>query len=256
MCVAIDLPTEYSLVPPRAGFFIADSLTALVGSVVLMTRLGDVSRLILLQNQGMAEGIVYVLTNPAMPGMVKIGRTSREMEARLSELYSTGVPLPFECAYAARVGDENKVERAFHQAFGPYRVNPKREFFSIEPEQAIALLELMAVEDVTPAVQQEAERVDVEAKAAADRFKKARKPPLNFLEVGVPIGSPLHFIDGEQICTVIDSRRVEFEGQSWSMSRLAQKLTGLDRPLRGSAYFTFQGRKLSEIYDDCNSEAD
>jgi hypothetical protein len=105
-------------------------------------------------------------------------------------------------------------------------------------------------------VQQEAERVDVEAKAAADRFKKARKPPLNFLEVGVPIGSPLHFIDGEQICTVIDSRRVEFEGQSWSMSRLAQKLTGLDRPLRGSAYFTFQGRKLSEIYDDCNSEAD
>ena len=33
-----------------------------------------------------------------------------------------------------------------------YRVNPKREFFKIDPEQAIAL-ELMAIEDVTPSVQ-------------------------------------------------------------------------------------------------------
>ena len=90
-----------------------------------------------------SEGIVYVLTNPAMLGMVKIGKTSRAMDARLNELYSTGVPLPFECAYAARVSDEGAVERAFHQAFGPYRVNPKREFFKIEPEQAIALLKLM-----------------------------------------------------------------------------------------------------------------
>ena len=50
----------------------------------------------------MSEGIVYVLTNPAMPRMVKIGRTGREIGARLSDLYTTGVPLPFECEYAAR----------------------------------------------------------------------------------------------------------------------------------------------------------
>ena len=85
----------------------------------------------------MTEGIVYVLTNPAMPKMVKIGRTGREIDERLSQLYSTGVPLPFECAYAARVADMDKVEKAFHNAFEPYRVNPKREFFSIDPEQAI-----------------------------------------------------------------------------------------------------------------------
>ena len=44
------------------------------------------------------QGIVYVLTNPSMPGMVKIGMTERsEMDARLKELYTTGVPLPFDC---------------------------------------------------------------------------------------------------------------------------------------------------------------
>ena len=70
----------------------------------------------------MAEGIVYVLTNPAMPGMVKIGKTGREVELRLNDLYTTGVPLPFECEYAARVLDMDKVEKAFHNAFGPYRL--------------------------------------------------------------------------------------------------------------------------------------
>ena len=78
-----------------------------------------------------------------MPGIVKIGRKGRAVEARLADLYSTGVPLPFECEYAAEVKDQNEVESAFHLAFGPYRINPKREFFNIESEQAITLLKLM-----------------------------------------------------------------------------------------------------------------
>ena len=59
----------------------------------------------------MTEGIVYVLTNAAMPKMVKIGRTGNDIDQRLSQLYSTGVPLPFECAYAAKVADMDKVEK-------------------------------------------------------------------------------------------------------------------------------------------------
>ena len=53
--------------------------------------------------------IVYVLTNPAMPGMVKIGMTDRpDVQRRMSELYSTGVPLPFECVIAARLRTERR----------------------------------------------------------------------------------------------------------------------------------------------------
>ena len=89
--------------------------------------------------------------------------------------------MPFECAYAARVADMDKVEKAFHNAFGPYRVHPRREFFGIEPEQAIGLLDLMKLEDMTPAMQQEAGRVDVEAKASAEKIKRSRRPSLNFL---------------------------------------------------------------------------
>ena len=47
-------------------------------------------------NHNLMEGSVYVLTNPAMPNMVKIGKTTRDVELRLADLYSTGVPLPFD----------------------------------------------------------------------------------------------------------------------------------------------------------------
>jgi hypothetical protein len=40
--------------------------------------------------------IVYILTNEAMPGLVKIGRTSVDLAGRIKALYQTGVPLPFE----------------------------------------------------------------------------------------------------------------------------------------------------------------
>jgi len=173
-------------------------------------------------------GIVYVLTNPAMPGLVKIGKTVKDsVEGRLNELYSTGVPVPFECAYAARVADESEVERAFHQAFGPYRINPKREFFEIEPEQAIALLRLMADEDVTPAIQREAESVD-EGSKEASRKLKARRPNLNFVEMGIPIGSILEFMNSDATVEVISERKVMFQDEEMSLTAVTKELLNND----------------------------
>jgi len=200
----------------------------------------------------MTEGIVYVLTNPAMPGMVKIGKTGREVEVRLNDLYTTGVPLPFECAYAAKVADMDRVESAFHDAFGPYRVNPRREFFNIEPEQAIGLLDLMSLQDVTPAVQRQAENVDVEAKAAIEKFKHKRRPSLDYIEMGIPVGSTLLYVgDGETTCTVADNRNVEYCGSLLSLSKLTSQLRDRpDSPIRGPAHWSFNGRLLTDIYED------
>jgi hypothetical protein len=201
------------------------------------------------------EGIVYVLTNPAMPGMVKIGKTSRAMDARLNELYSTGVPLPFECAYAARVSDEGTVERAFHLAFGPYRVNPKREFFSIEPEQAIALLRLMEIEDVTPQVQREADSVDVDAKPSAERLKRARRPVMNYLEIGLPVGAMLIYQDGTTTCTVVDGRHVNYNGEERFLSAITAELMGIPgKPIHGGRYWSYEGRNLLDLYEEVYSE--
>ena len=195
-------------------------------------------------------GIVYVLTNPAMPGLVKIGKTSRgDVNARLGELYSTGVPVPFECAFAGRIADEGKVEKAFHMAFGPYRLNPKREFFEIEPAQAIALLELLVEEDITPQLQKEAENVDIDSKAATDKLK-SRRPVLNFLEMGIPVGSELQFGNGEQVCTVLNGRRVEYQGADYSLTGLTKILLDTDTQVRPTPQWTYQGRSLNDIYNE------
>jgi len=86
--------------------------------------------------------IVYVLTNPAMPSLVKIGFAENEgANTRIAALYSTGVPVPFTIEFAAKVAVPYRVEEALHVAFAPYRVNPRREFVRIEPDQAIANIE-------------------------------------------------------------------------------------------------------------------
>ncbi len=119
--------------------------------------------------------IVYVLTNPAMPGIVKIGMTeSDDVQVRMKGLYSTGVPLPFECAIARQLDDVEalRVESALHRAFEPNRINPSREFFEIEPEQVEALLQVMPGRDVTPGVSQQTEGLDAEDIEAASAYKK------------------------------------------------------------------------------------
>jgi len=57
-------------------------------------------------------GIVYVLTNSAMPGLVKIGMTNRDsVDARLIVLFDTSVPVPFECEFVCRVENSERIER-------------------------------------------------------------------------------------------------------------------------------------------------
>ncbi len=96
-------------------------------------------------------GIVYAATNPLMPGLVKIGGTSRaNVQARLDELSSTGVPAPFTCEIARRVDHYLEVESALHTVFEPSRVPSGREFFQVTLDQVAAALNLADGEDVTP----------------------------------------------------------------------------------------------------------
>lgn len=85
-------------------------------------------------------GYIYVLSNPSMPGIVKIGRTSRDPNTRLRELNSaTGVPVPFKLEYAARTYWPTASEKFIHQSINGLRLNSKREFFKMNTSDAIKL---------------------------------------------------------------------------------------------------------------------
>lgn len=198
--------------------------------------------------------IVYVLTNPAMPGLVKIGKTTQdEVDLRMKQLFSTGVPVPFECAFACRVPDAGVVERSLHHAFGQTRINPTREFFRIEPERVIAILKLLHVEEVTEqlerSIESDATQADLQA---AEQLKKARRPRMDFIELGVPLGSVLIYRDGVAQATVTSPKSVLFEGDDCSLTMATRRVQGKpeDYPLQPAPYWTFNGRTLKEIYDD------
>ena len=200
-----------------------------------------------------SPGIIYVLTNPSMPDLVKIGRTSQgDVSSRISQLYTTGVPLPFDCVRAVSVNDAIGVEKALHKAFEPNRLNQNREFFEISVEQVTSLLDLVKVEDVTPGIQKDADgSVDIADVGARERLKK-RRPRTRFDEFGIPEGATLKFLRDEAItATVVDSgTTVDYEGNEFPISRLTGDLLGGSTqyvsPLN---HWSYEGNRLKEISD-------
>lgn len=90
-------------------------------------------------------GYVYILTNPAMPNMVKVGMTTDSPEARAKTLSSTtGVPQPFRVAWYASVDDCAAVEGAVKRALNRHRVNGRREFFAVTVQDARRSIEAAA----------------------------------------------------------------------------------------------------------------
>jgi hypothetical protein len=121
----------------------------------------------------MAE-IVYILTNPVMPGVLKIGKTDKEnVVERAKELFTTGVPVPFDCVYACIVENNEVAEKDMHTKFSDVRINPRREFFWLNPRKAIEALKPFELDDVTPIIREDVDNVISEAEKNA-RWK-ARK---------------------------------------------------------------------------------
>lgn len=181
-----------------------------------------------------------------MPGYIKIGRTETSVAQRMAELDKTSVPLPFQCFYAARVDDFAKVERALHTAFGDARVRPSREFFKLDPYRAKVVLELIALEDVTPI---DDESIDVEGQDALEKvIRKGSR--FDFSEYGISVGAVLQHAQSPEItCLVEDDQTVNYRGESMSLSRAAGQ-ANLDRGGRstsfaGPRFWVYEGETLS-----------
>lgn len=77
-------------------------------------------------------GYVYLLKNESMPGLYKIGYTTKDVSVRVDQLSkSTGVPTDFDCLYQAYFKfyvQPHVIEQALHREFDSIRVSNK-EFF-------------------------------------------------------------------------------------------------------------------------------
>jgi len=80
---------------------------------------------------------VYILTNKAMPGLIKIGFTDKTPQKRVESLNkASGVPMEFEIEWAFPCFSAIQLEKEVHIALDGYRLRKNREFFRINIEQA------------------------------------------------------------------------------------------------------------------------
>lgn len=201
-------------------------------------------------------GIVYLLTNACMPGIVKIGKTTRkDLQQRMRELYTTGVPVPFECVYSCSVKSSHvdALEAAMHNAFDPYRVNENREFFKIKPEQAISIMKFVdGYQDVTKEVTEAIEKELTDNDRIAKQKARPRRPSLNFYEMGLHDGDTLVYVEDPNIIAVIvGPKKVSFEDEEeTSLTAITTKLRNSKYSLQPTPWWTFEGKNLSDIYNE------
>ena len=206
-------------------------------------------------------GVIYILTNPSFPDYVKIGY-AHNIESRLKQLNrSEAIPFAFRVYAVYAVGSE-LTDKELHKLID--KLNPDlrtietfdgkervKEFYAMSPEDAYGLLESIAkisgtlnrLQRLTP----EGHEV-LDEQIATEVRETSRRGPFRFSECGIPIGSSIEFIEDPTIkATVVDDRRIEYNGETTSVSALAQKLKGSTHPVQGTLWFTYQGEKLADI---------
>lgn len=216
----------------------------------------------------MAKGVIYILTNPSFPDYVKIG-FAKDLEKRMGQLNrSETIPFAFR-AYAVYEVESNLTDLVLHDLID--KLNPdlrsienfdgkerKREFYAMTPEDAYALLECIAkisgTEDRLKKMAPEGHEI-LDEETAREVAKEAKRGRFKFSKYEIPVGAIIKYINDPSIeAIVVDDRHISYKGVTTSTSALAQELLESDYPVQGTAYFTYEGEKLTDRRDRMESE--
>ena len=211
------------------------------------------------------RGIVYVLTNPSYDGLVKIGYTRQTVQERMRSIDGPGVPDRFYCAGAWEFENAKEVERTLHLAFADHRHKKNREFFQLDPERVLVLLQQFGLREVTTKERVTAVETSVpisvtETEKLGDKTDSppTRRPAFRFAMVPeIKRGDELtSAYDQKMRCIVKDDTKVRFEGEDMSLTAAAQRV--LD--LQGRQWKAVQGtvawmwgdppRSLAQLRDE------
>ena len=189
----------------------------------------------------MSKGFIYIMTNPALKDMVKIGYAS-DVELRRKQLSTTALPYEYE-VYATYETSGNLEDKKLHKMIDnlnpDLRVTSNREFFVMSPQEAYDLLEAIAV--ISGTKEKLKKSFIEEAKK-----QKVRRPPVNFKKCGIPVGAKLVFIDDPNIVvTVVDERKVSYKNEITSLSAISDSIKGYSTS--GPYLFTYNGKRVSDI---------
>jgi hypothetical protein len=197
----------------------------------------------------MKKGVVYILTNDAFPDHIKIGLTTNSVEQRIRELDNTSLPLPFRAHFAIEFEDCTRIEKLVHTAFNHFRTRANREFFEMEPEQAVAVLTQLSGIVEGKEIKLSDDAVDENGQILGN--KNPRSQIFDFNISMIPVGSILTFSKDEtKTCEVISKKKVKYNKKEYSLSTLTLELLhemGYKwKTSRGPAFWKFENEFLLE----------
>jgi hypothetical protein len=105
-------------------------------------------------------------------------------------------------------------------------------------------------EDTTQEVTKQANDVDQQSLAAAQKMR-ARRPNFNFEEMVIPVGSELRSIRADvPAVVVIGPKKVILNNEEMFLTAATRQALALDYNVAPGPYWTFNGKLLSEIYEE------
>jgi len=212
-------------------------------------------------------GYIYILTNPSFPQYVKIGYAT-DVKQRLDELNrSSAVPFAFR-VYATYEVDSKLSDKRLHSILD--KLNPDlrsteeidgkkriREFYAMAPEDAYSILEAIAeINGFQHRLKKwkatVSEQQDEKLAQEIEEQHQERLSPFRFSLCGIGAGEIIEFCCSSnphsgETCTVVDDKHVNYNGEVWSLSALAQSLSGRTTATAGPRYFKYKGEWLNDI---------
>ena len=212
-------------------------------------------------------GYIYILTNPSFKEYVKIGYAN-DVKQRLDELNrSSAVPFAFR-VYATYEVDSALSDKKLHSILD--KLNPDlrsmeeidgkkrvREFYAMTPEDAFSILEAIAeINGFKHRLKKwkataEEQRDEETAKEISEAHQE-RVAPFAFSMCNIAAGEQIEFWRSATepsgiMCTVVDDKHVEYDGQRWSLTGLAKHLLGVNWAIAGPKFFKYKGEWLNDI---------
>ena len=217
------------------------------------------------------KGYIYILKNPSFPDYVKIGYAD-DVEERLRQLNSSEcTPFAFR-VYATYEVNTRLMDKKIHTIID--KLNPKlrsidefngqkrvREFYAMSAEDAYSIFEAIAeINDCTDKLKKwDVSTEDIREEKIAENIaeevslqRQARSANFTFSFWEIPVGAVLEHIEDSDIkCTVVDDRKIEYNGEIMYMTPFAKLVSGKQYITNGPGYvaqhFKYNGELLKDI---------
>lgn len=203
----------------------------------------------------MAKGYIYIMTNPCLHDMVKIGYAT-DVEERRKQLSTTALPTDYEIYATYETPgklEDKKLHKLIDNLNPELRVSKNREFFIMAPEDAYSLLEAIATISGTRDKLQKAkdDAPDVVQDGLTDGSERKRlRPAINFAKCNIPVGAELAYIDDPSVkVIVVSERKVQYNDEITSLSAIVGKLKGW-KAAPGPNFFTYNGKRICDIAEE------